>query len=361
MRALQKTISLPALRHNLGCLRQAAPHAQIMAVVKADAYGHNVKAILPALYDVPALAVSCLDEALILRQAGAKQEIILLEGVFSREEYALCAEHQLQCVIHHIPQLDWLNQCHFPHKIKTWLKIDSGMHRLGFRPEEVPNVLETRNAPLADWQGYVSHFACADEEDDAPTQAAWQALRKLIPTATHMQACFANSAAILRYPYTHADWVRAGIALYGISPFAQGCGADLGLQAVMRLNTQIIATHQLHAGESAGYGYAFTAPTDGCLAIIALGYGDGFPRERKQASSQERVTFSVNGRRYPLVGRVCMDMSMLWLGEDQAVIGDEVVIFGDDQPVETLARQIGTIPYTLTTMLTARVPTRLEV
>lgn len=347
MRPLKKIIDLQAFRHNLQHLTQIAAGAEIIAVVKADAYGHGIKNILPALTNVTQLAVACIDEALQLRSLGAKQPILLLEGIFHSDEIALCAtQHFIPC-IHQVEQLRWLSGTTGIH---AWLKVDSGMHRLGFDINKRDWLVAAQSLTEVHWQGILSHFACADADDLTDAKAQMAALQAFhIPAG--WRRCLANSAALFAMPESRAQAVRPGLALYGMSPFTNRSAADLGLQPVMRLQTEVLALHRLSAGEYAGYSHGFQTTHSGNLATVALGYGDGFPR----AVPGGQLHFLLNGKTYPLVGNVAMDMSLLWLGEDEAKIGDTVVIFGSDNPIEILAVQANTIPYTLTTMLTARV------
>lgn len=347
MRALKKIIDLQALRHNLQQLTGLAAGAEIIAVVKADAYGHGVGNLLPALTQVKQLAVACMDEALYLRHLGAQQPILLLEGIFHREAIELCAEQNFIPCIH---QSEQLHRLRGSSGIRAWLKVDSGMHRLGFDINRRDWLSAAQALPEVHWLGILSHFACADAVDLTDAETRLRALQALkIPAG--WQRCLANSAALFALPDARADAVRPGLALYGMSPFSHRSAADLGLKPVMSLQTEVLALHRLSQGEYAGYGHGFRAGSSGNLATIALGYGDGFPR----AVESGKLHFALNGKTYPLVGKVAMDMSLLWLGEDEAQVGDKVLIFGEENPIETLALQAGTIPYTLTTMLTSRV------
>lgn len=349
MRPLLKRIDLAALRHNLAHLQALAGDACVMAVVKANAYGHGVAAVLPALTNVKQFAVACLEEALALRELGVRQPITLLEGVFCPEELALCAREDLTLIVHNPMQLAWL-AARPEYALSAWLKMDSGMSRLGFQSADMVAAIHAAQAIAhVRWQGLATHFACADEPEHDHAQRQWARFHQ-IALPPGWQRCAANSAALLRLPPTHADVVRPGLALYGMSPMAGTTAADYGLRAVMTLRTEILALRRLQKGESAGYGQRFTASEAGNLATIALGYGDGFPRTIASGAVHVRI----NDRAYPIVGRVAMDMTLIWLGDDRAQIGDEVVIFGDGHAVERVAEQAGTIPYTMTTMLTTR-------
>ena len=350
MRPLRAEIDLAALRHNLRELSKRAEPASVIAVVKANAYGHGVAHVLPALSEAPQLAVACIEEALALRALGAAQPIVLLEGIFAADEIALCAREGFIPVIHDLRQLEWLRtQSMYP--LKAWLKVDSGMHRLGFQPSDlVESIAAATQLTHIEWLGIVSHFACADEVDNSH---ALMQLTRLddVNLPVGWQRCLANSAALLQLENVCADWVRPGLALYGMSPIEGTTAADFGLRPVMRLRTEVLAVRELQAGESAGYGQGFVAPSNGQLATIALGYGDGFPR----AIPSGKVMVRINDKAYPLVGRIAMDMALVWLGVDRTLAGDEVLLWGDGHAVELVAEAAQTIPYTLTTMLTARV------
>ena len=346
MRPLRKIIDLQALAHNRQILQAQAGSAQMMMVVKADAYGHGLANVLPELAKAPLFAVACIEEALALRALGLRQPVVLLEGVFTADELPLCAAQGFVLWIHDARQLGWLRA--LPQRLPFWLKMDSGMHRLGFVGKDMNAAIEA--AKSLDCQGIASHFACADEADLSHARAQLEAFRAVALPA-HWQRSAANSAALFALPEARFDWVRPGLALYGMSPFADKSAAALGLRAVMTLETQVLAVRYLQAGESAGYGGGFVAHEAGYLATIALGYGDGFARRIDSG----RVMVRIGAREYALVGRVAMDMCLVWLGREAVPAGSRVVIFGAEHAVENVAVQAGTIPYTLTTMLTARV------
>lgn len=352
MRPLRKIIDLAALRHNWKALDTVSGTAKLFAVVKADAYGHGVKTVLPALADAAGFAVASSEEALVLRELGVSQPVVLLEGIFSAAEIALCSTRKLHPVIHNDRQLRWLSE-QPQQELSAWLKIDSGMRRLGFRAgdEARQAIASALRLPQVRWQGVFSHFGCADAADPGHAKAQLAALDTLdLPIG--WQRCYANSAALFSLPRARQDWVRTGVMLYGMSPFVTGTATDFGLRPVMRLVSEVLAVQYLEKGETAGYGQAFSAPCDGSLAIVAGGYGDGLARSIPSGE----VPVMIDGRRYPLVGRVAMDMALVWLGESQVAPGAAVTFFGPELPVEEVARAAGTIPYTLTTMLTARVP-----
>lgn len=270
MRPLRALIDVSALRANLHTLQARAGSAQVIAVVKANAYGHGVGNVLPALDDAAQLAVACIEEALQLRQLGAKQPIILLEGIFDIDEIRLCAREHFIPVIHDETQLEWLASLP-QYTLDAWLKVDTGMHRLGFLPEVLPEVFNrAKELRHINWQGVVSHFACADEDNLYHAQGQLDTLTDIV-LPKNWQWCMANSAGLLRMNQAKLDWVRPGLALYGMSPMAGTIGADFGLKPVMSLVTKVLAVRSLKEGESAGYGQGFTAPESGYLATIAVG------------------------------------------------------------------------------------------
>lgn len=350
MRPLVKTIDLSAYRHNLQVLKSLG---RIIPVVKADAYGHGLANLLVVIQDYPYLAVACIEEGLFLRELGYLGGIILLSGINYQDEISLCACYNLIPVIHNYDQFKYLKNT--GKNIFAWLKIDTGMHRLGFSPENYPDLfqaainLERQNCVR--FLGIVSHFACADEMDNKLNYQQLSVIKQ-ISIPNHWQKSWCNSAGFLRDDLRGGDWARVGLASYGISPFANKTAKDFGLKPVMQLSSQIIAINKLKAGDNAGYGQAFTADCDGFLAVIALGYGDGFSRSIESG----KVKILLNKQFFPIVGRVNMDMTLIWLGNyDQAKVGDRVVIFGENAPIEHLALQADTISYTLTTMLNKRV------
>ena len=348
MRPLWKEVDVAALRHNMRVLAAQAGAARVMTVVKADAYGHGVAALAGALGGAALFAVACMEEALTLRAQGLPQPVVLLEGVFAADELDVCAAEGFEPWLHDGRQLEWYRRA--AAKPACWLKVDSGMHRLGFAPKDVPQaVAALQGLPC---RGLATHFACADEADLSHAEMQWRAFDAL-PLPPGWQRTAANSAALFALPQARADWVRPGLALYGMSPFAGRTAADLGLRPVLSLFSEVLAVHFVRRGEGAGYGCGFVAAEDGHLATIALGYGDGFPRAIESGAVRVRI----GGATFPLVGRVAMDMALVWLGREAVAPGSRVLVFGGGHPVEGVAAQAGTIPYTLTTMLSPRVHT----
>ncbi|MBE2294591.1 MAG: alanine racemase [Phycisphaerales bacterium] len=350
-RATTARLDLGALVHNLQRVRAVAPGRRVAAAVKADGYGHGLVRVACAL-DADAFAVACIEEALILREAGINRRIVLLEGVFEAEELLACARHDLDIAIHHPEQLRMLELARLEQPLRVWLKIDSGMHRLGLEPDTLLTVRQRLHAcPVVHTQiKLMSHLARADERDCDYTV---QQLRIFETAAADFtgERSLANSAGILGWPDTHFDWVRPGIMLYGASPFVDSLAPDEDLRPVMSLQTRLIAIKRLRRGEPIGYGGTWTCPEDMDVGVAAVGYGDGYPRH---APSGTPVL--INGRAAALIGRVSMDMITLDLRRHpEARIGDPVLLWGEGLPVEQIAQAAGTISYTLLCGVTARV------
>ncbi len=353
------SINLTALRHNLARVREFAPHSAVMSVIKADAYGHGVMAVAEALVDSDAFAVARLSEGIHLRQQGIEKPIVLLEGVNSEADFIQAADYQLSPVIHLHSQIQLLQSIKLPQPLQfNWLMIDSGMHRLGITPEQAPAALEILKscANLTDEIGLMSHFANSDLVGDKRNQLQLSPMQAL-HNDTGLAVCLANSAAVISYPASHLDWVRPGLMLYGISPFDDKSGPELGLKPVMQLKTQLIAVYNIDAGEEVGYGGDWTAELPTRIGVASIGYGDGYSRH---LSNKSEVW--LRGQKAPLVGRVSMDTICLNLNDvEHAEVGDEVILWGSPElPVEQLAQLAETIPYELVTVITRRVQRELS-
>ncbi len=349
-RPLQASIDLAALTHNLGVVRRHAPNSRIMAVIKANAYGHGMLRAAGALREADGFAVLRLEEAMALREAGFTQRILLLEGFFSADELPLLAQHRISSVIHHSAQAELLQRAELSEKIDVFLKINTGMNRLGFLPEQFPAALESlrANKNVASVT-LTTHFATADEP---PGISAQLELFDRLTRGLELPRSLANSAAILRHPETHGDWVRPGITLYGASPFAEASAQELGLKPVMTLQSRIIAVQNLGAGDTAGYGGLFRAERPTRIGIVACGYADGYPRHAPTGTP-----ILVNGKRTRTIGRVSMDMLFADLtGIPDAAVDSPVTLWGDGLPADEVARAAGTISYELFCALAPRVP-----
>ena len=350
-RPAQIILDLSALSHNLARVRQLAPGRRIMAVIKANAYGHGMVKAAQALQDADAFAVASLDEALILREAGISQPLVLLEGFFDAAELPLLTRHQLIPVIHHDDQLSLLERNPPGVTLSVWIKVDSGMHRLGMAPDKLTEVWRRINAcPSLQVLGFMTHLANADYRNDPLTLQQVNAFNQAVEPYPG-QSSLANSAAVLTWPQTHGDWVRPGIMLYGVSPFADSVGETHNLKPVMSLHSRLMAVNRYKCGDRIGYGGAWECPEDMAVGVVAIGYGDGYPRHAKTGTP-----VLVNNKRVPLIGRVSMDMICIDLrSQPRARTGDPVCLWGAELPVEEIARYAGTIPYELLCRVTSRV------
>ena len=347
-------IDCHALKHNLKVSQQSAPQSKTIAVVKANGYGHGGVEVAKELQTkAAAFAVSSLEEAIELRDANISTPIVLLEGVFSADELPAVVQYSLTIVLHNQSQLEWLEEfCKTNNSvIKLWLKIDTGMHRLGFSPDLFPEVLSKVNGvDNIALIGFMTHFASADDVESLTTSRQLQAFNQAIGCASGERSA-ANSAAILAWEQSHYDWVRPGIMLYGISPILSKQASDHELLPVMTLKSQLIAINSYRKGDKLGYGDGWQCPEPMRVGVVATGYGDGYPRH---APSGTPVL--INGAIVQLVGRVSMDMLMVDLRElPDAEVGDSVVMWGAGLPVEKIAEKAGTIAYELVCGVAKRV------
>ncbi len=345
------TIDTQALSHNLTRVRQCAPTQQVLAMVKADAYGHGIIPMAKQLdaAGVDGFGVACIDEAIQLREAGIELPILLLEGFFTEDELVTIQALGLKVVIHDKWQVDALKKLKEP--ITVWLKIDTGMHRLGLLPEEVKDAYKRlKSNAKVEKIYFMSHFASADEIHNPQTK---EQISQFIKIVKGLEGGYslAHSAGILAWPETHAKWVRPGIMLYGVSPFKAYTGSDHQLQPVMTFKSKLIAVKRLKKGEPVGYGATYHCEEDMPVGVIAVGYGDGYPRHAKNGTP-----VLVNGIRVPLIGRVSMDMITVDLRQCAiARRGDPVVLWGEGLPAEDVAAGADTIAYELFTSVTERV------
>lgn len=324
-----------------------------MAVIKANAYGHGIVAAARALAGADAFAVARIEEAITLREAGCERRIVLLEGVQDLQELEQAARYELEPFVHHPEQVAMLESWRGAYRFRAWLKVDSGMGRLGFRPAEVPAAAArlAACAALVQPSNLVTHLADAENRGGAATRAQVEAFSRAT-AGLPGERSIANSAALLAWPETRADWVRPGIMLYGISPFPDSTGAALGLRPVMTLETRVISVKAVAAGDRIGYGGTFTATRAGRIAVAAAGYGDGYPR-----SAANGTPVAVNGRPAVIAGRVSMDMLTIDVTDLPGVaVGDGVELWGPAVPVERVAAASGTIGYELTCRVSRRVP-----
>ncbi len=358
-RLIRAVIDGGALRHNLEVIRTRAPGARVMAVVKANAYGHGLEQTALALPGADSFAVARLEEGVRLRERGISAPIVLLEGIFTDEQLREARRYDFELVVHDALQVELLAAAAPLEPPALWIKIDTGMNRLGFRPEAVRQAHQRLGAlrPAPPAIRLMTHLACADEPDGEMTRAQlarFQASTRGLTGAVSI----ANTAGIFGAVPVGGDWLRPGLALYGVSPFARGTGRDLGLRPVMSLETAVIAIRSVPRGETVGYGALWRAQRDARIAIVAAGYGDGLPRNLPSGTP-----VAIAGRIAPLCGRVSMDMIAVDVSaaEHAAVaVGTPVVLWGEDPAVETLARAAGTIPYELLCAVSQRVPLELR-
>lgn len=352
MKAATAYIDLDALQHNLQQIKQQAPNSKVMAVVKANSYGHGLRHIAKKAQGADAFGVARIEEALQLRACGVVKPILLLEGFYSSGDLPVLVTNNIQTVVHCEEQLADLEQADLETPVVVWLKVDSGMHRLGVRPEQYRDFVSRLKAcrNVAKPLRYMSHFGCADELDKSTTNEQTKLFLELTEGGEGERS-LAASAGLLAWQDSHLDWVRPGIIMYGVSPFNDRTAQDMGYQAVMTLKSHLIAVREVKAGESVGYGGTWTSERDTKVGVIAIGYGDGYPR-----MAPNGTPVLVNGRKVPMAGRVSMDMLTVDLGPDaQDLVGDEAILWGSSLPVEEVANHIGTIAYELVTKLTSRV------
>ncbi|MGQ3890667.1 alanine racemase [Legionella sp. CNM-4043-24] len=339
-------IDAAALRHNLNQVQRHAPGRRIIAMVKANAYGCGIGHVVPVIEDqVHAFGVACLEEAMAIRKLGVSRDCVLFQGVFSAAELPIAAELGCYCVLHQAHQLRWLLENPLPRTIRVWVKVNTGMNRLGFLPDDVYDVLSAlRACPWVDDEiGLMTHFASADERDNPSNQQQLQNFQDLRLPSVPLIKSLANSAAIMALPESLADVVRPGIMLYGVSPFADQTGVQNGLVPVMRFFSAVSAIHHYTAGERLGYGGTWTLTRPSVIAVVAAGYGDGYPRHIATGTP-----VAINGSLAPIVGRVSMDMMTVDVTDCPGVcLGDRVELWGETIPVETIARSAGTIAYEL--------------
>lgn len=353
-RPIHARIDFDALRHNYLRTRELAGGARMWAVIKANAYGHGIMRIARGLSTLAdGFALLDLEDAVRLREAGISQPILLLEGFFSARDLPEIAARKLSTVVHTAEQLDWLESAQLPAgaRIPLFLKVNTGMNRLGISPAQVPAALARLRAwPHAGPIGLMTHFADADGERGVDAQLA-----RFAPLAAQFDGpvSMANSAALLRFPQTHADWVRPGILLYGASPAtAHMTAADIGLKPVMRFEARVIAVQQLQPGDRVGYGGLFTAERSMRIGTVACGYADGYPRHAPSGTP-----VAVDGVRSRLVGRVSMDMIAVDLTDiPQAGLGSVVELWGEHVSLDEVAQRAGTVNYELVCALALRVP-----
>ena len=348
-----------ALAHNLRVVRDRVGESRVLAVVKADAYGHGALAAARALAGADGLAVARAAEALHLRRSGMAGRILVLGGFADRESLDRLAVEEIDTVVHSHPQIEMIRARRESQPVRVWVKVDTGMHRLGFSLADFPSVWRA----LAGLPGVaqpvhaMSHLASADEPDGgAVARQVGRFDEALAEIGGRPPASLANSAGVLAVSRAHRDWVRPGLMLYGASPMVGGRGADHGLRPAMTLSAPLVAVKRIEGGAPVGYGGTWTAPEPLPLGLAAIGYADGYPRHVPSGTA-----VLVNGRRAAIAGRVSMDLIAIDLRAcPDARSGDRVILWGDGLPIEEVAEAADTIPYELMARLGPRVGRRVR-
>ena len=351
-RAVRATIHLQALQHNLARVRALAPQAKVLAVVKADGYGHGLERVAKALKGADAFGVASIADARLIRAAGLKQRVVMLSGLDEPVDVDEMRWLDTETVIHHESQIRMLEAAGSGKPLRCWFKIDTGMHRLGFAPDEARAMYARLAAcPSVDPRiPVMTHLANSDVASDPITATQ---IERFAPLAHDLdgELSAANSAGVLGFPEAQFDWVRVGGLLYGVSPLDGETGLDRGFQPAMTLSTKLIAINRVGRGERIGYGGVYACPEDMDVGVVAFGYGDGYPRHARPATP-----VLLRGREVPIIGRVSMDLVTVDLrGVPEAEVGDRVVLWGRGLPVERIAQAAETIGYELICGMTRRV------
>lgn len=353
IKAAKAHIDTSALIHNLDVLRAHAPNSKVLTVVKSDGYGHGLLQVAKAFSaSTDGFGVARLEEALCLRGAGIARPILLLEGFYEATDLPVLVANNLYTAVHCAEQLEALERAKLEKPITVWLKIDTGMHRVGIQPEEVTDFVTRLEAcpNVAKPVNFMSHFGCADEPDRPVTQEQIKTFTKATHNYEGTRSIAASSGSLI-WPSSHFEWIRPGISLYGISPMSEKCGNDFALKTAMTLTSTLIAVRDVKAGHAVGYGGRWVSERDTKMGVVAIGYGDGYPR-----SAPDGTPVLVNGREVPIAGRVSMDMITVDLGPDSKdKVGDEVTLWGPKLPPERIAEWVGTIAYELVCQITPRV------
>ncbi|WP_296245331.1 MULTISPECIES: alanine racemase [unclassified Psychrobacter] len=362
------TVTPASITHNLGQVKKLAPKSKVLAMVKANAYGHGVAAVLPALQtgeqQADGIGVATLIEALEARQLGWDKTIGLIEGAFTKDEWQLATQHDISCVIHHEPQLMWALENTPPATSATrvvWLKYNTGMNRLGFNDQTlIPAAKRLHEA------GYqlilTTHFANADDRAHPLNTLQIQRFNDMLQTlretvSSDIKGSLCNSAGIVNFPEHHHDWVRPGIMLYGSTPVIDKSSQQLDLQPAMEFSAQIIALQTVNAGDGIGYGSRWIAAQNTKTALVSIGYGDGYPRVVDD-KAYVSVIDAKNHQHYPcpVIGRVAMDMIVIDISAvpEILILNSKVILWGDTPHVDEVAIHAETISYELLCRLSAR-------
>lgn len=337
-------INTAALQHNIQRIRELAPNSKIMAVIKADGYGHNMETVAEALNThADEYGVNGLDDVIRLRDLGVDKPLTVLSSKLNLTILTQLAKLQARATIYDLSQLAVLEQLNTEQKISIWLKIDTGMGRLGILPEDLPQVMARLNKNQSIGSiSLLTHLANADHPEHRSNQQQIELFSTLAAQYEFAELSILNSAGLVSFSQYAFDFVRPGIMLYGISPSSGMSAEQLGLQAVMTFKSELISVKRLSAGSAVGYGSAYVLDEDTVIGIVGCGYGDGYPRHAPTGTP-----VLVNGLLVPLIGRVSMDMICVDLGQIRAKVGDQVVLWGEGNPIEVIAEYAGTIAYEL--------------
>ncbi|MDG6881285.1 Alanine racemase, biosynthetic [Phocoenobacter uteri] len=357
MKSTILTLNKTALYNNIQRIKSIAPKSKICSVIKANGYGKTIPYLIDVLkYEVDAFAVARLSEAIKIRELHYPGTVLLLEGFFNSFELQQVIDKKLDVVIHNFEQVEMIENLQKTKKISPlatidiWIKIDTGMHRLGFQPEKVDEVYQRLSqCKLVNNLFFASHFSCADEPENDYSKKQIACFEQ-VTAKYNNERSMAASGGILFWEQSHYDWIRPGIIQHGISPNSTPI-RDLGFQPTMTLSSTLIAVRNHKAGEPVGYGNYWISEKDTKLGVVAIGYGDGYPRNAPLGTP-----VWINGRKVPIVGRVSMDMLTVDLGLDSTdKMGDKVILWGEELPIEEVAQAIGVINYELVTQITPRV------
>ena len=349
-RPILAQINLAALESNLKVARERSSGAQLLAVVKANAYGHGLARVLPALSDADGLALLELDAAVAMREQHYARRLLLLEGFFSPSELPEIASRRLAVVVHHMEQVRMLEATILARPLEVFIKVNTGMNRLGFKPDEARDVAQRLSAAASVAAlRMMTHFARADEDEGLHEQMQrFEDACKGLPYPRSL----ANSAGVIRFKEVGGDYVRPGIMLYGSSPFPYDTAEMLGLAPVMTLRSELIAVQEIKANQSVGYGGGYTAARAHRIGVIACGYADGYPRHAPNGTP-----VLVCGKKVRTAGRVSMDLMTVDLTDaPEATIGSPAVLWGEGLPVDDVAAAASTVGYELLCAVAARVP-----
>ena len=350
-RHTQAVIDLDAIVKNYQYLASLAPNSNTIAVIKADAYGHDANLVAHALSpQVDTFAVAFIDEALALRSAGITNTVLILEGPFQQSDFEQAKTHDFVLMLHSDYQINWLTSLSTEFSGELWLKVDTGINRLGFHTEQVDAVMSQLSAKQRNKVVLCSHFSTAEQIDSVKPAQQLAQLKALV-SQYNCRYSMANSAGILNWPASHGDYPRLGLALYGISPIAEH-PLSQALKPVMTLQANIIAIHKVSIGDTVGYGDSWQAERETMLATVAIGYADGYPRNAKSGTP-----VFINGKVAPLAGRVSMDMITVDITDlENTKIGDSVELWGINIDIDIIAQNSDTINYELLTRVSKRVP-----